>query len=194
MLVGRANGDLKQGSVMLKTARKSATSSRTNGNGRGHVAFPSHVPIGILARLIGISERQVTILIAKNIFRKTPRGMDVIECIAAHTAYREGLAATKQGEGEFGRARTRLMIEKARMAALQRAKMESSVLDVSEVTERWSNTCSNVKTRFLASPAKLARQLAETSSPSECQRLLRDEVHENLSTLARGDFIPKVTQ
>jgi phage terminase Nu1 subunit (DNA packaging protein) len=168
---------------MPKAPRKSATT-----------AFPSHVGAGVLAKLIGKDERTVTRLITKGIFRKTPREFDVVESFASYCAYREGLAAAKQGEGELGQARTRLMIEKARMAAIQRARLEASVIDAEEVTERWSNTCANVKTRFLASPSKLARQLAETSSPAECQRLLRNDVHENLEALARGEFIPKVTR
>jgi hypothetical protein len=48
-----------------------------------------------------------------------------------------------------------------------------------------------IKTRFLASPSKLARQLAATSEPSECARILGDEIAENLETLARGEFISK---
>jgi phage terminase Nu1 subunit (DNA packaging protein) len=161
---------------------------------KSDTTFPSHVGAGVLAKLIGATERTVTRLITKSILRKTPRGFDVVESFASYCAYREGLAAAKQGEGDFGKARTRLMVEKARMAALTREKMEAAVIPADEVTERWSLTCSNVKTRFLASPSKLARQLAETSSPAECQRILRDEAHENLEALTRGNFIPKVTR
>jgi phage terminase Nu1 subunit (DNA packaging protein) len=167
---------------MAKVARKTAT------------AFPSHVGAGVLARLLSTNERTITRLIANGVLRKSAGGFDVIESFASYLAYREGLIAKQHGQGAYGEGRAKLITERAIMARLQRERMEGSMIGAEEVTERWSQTCSAVKTRFLASPSKLARQLAETSSPAECQRILRDEAHENLEALARGAFIPKVTR
>jgi phage terminase Nu1 subunit (DNA packaging protein) len=157
--------------------------------------IPTHVPTAIdLARLLSVNRLTVSRLESKGVLRRTARGYDLRENFASYVAYKESLISKQHGQGAYGEGRAKLITERAIMARIQREKMEGSVLDVEEVTERWSLTCANVKTRFLASPSKLARQLAETSSPAECQRLLRDEAHENLEALARGDFLPKVTR
>jgi hypothetical protein len=156
--------------------------------------FPSHVSGLALAKLLSVNLRTITRLTTQNIFRKTAKGYDVIESIAAHRAHAEGLISEKQGKGEYGKARSALMIEKARMARMAREKMEGSSIPAPEVEERWVGTCTAVKNKFLGTPNKLAAQLAAESTPAGCQRILRDEIYENLEDLSRGEFIRKASK
>jgi hypothetical protein len=157
-------------------------------------AFPSHVPAADLARLFSVTRGAITKLVNKRVLRKTPRGFEVIASFAAYLAYKEGLVAAKHGGGPFGEARTRLLVEKANMAALQRAKMEGSSIPAQEAEERWVGTCTAVKNKFLGTPNKLAAQLAEESNPGKCATILRDEINENLEDLSRGEFIQKASK
>ena len=80
------------------------------------------------------------------------------------------------------------------MAALQRAKMEGSAIPALEVEERWTSTCAAIKNKFVGMPSKLAAQLATESTPAGCQKILRDEVNENLEDLSRGEFVQKASK
>jgi phage terminase Nu1 subunit (DNA packaging protein) len=155
---------------------------------------PANVTSIVLAKLLSTNRSTVTRLTNQGVLKKSALGYNVVSSIASHTAHRERLVAAKAGEGAYGRARAALVTEKAQIARMQREKMQGSMIAADEATERWSNTCENMKTKFLATPAKLARQLAEESSPAKCQKLLRDATCENLETLSRGEFIPKVTR
>jgi hypothetical protein len=156
--------------------------------------FPSHVSGLALAKLLSVNQRTITRLSTQGILRKTAKGYDVIESIAAHRAHAEGQISEKAGKGEYGKARSALMIEKARMARMAREKMEGSSIPAQEVEERWVGTCTAVKNKFLGTPNKLAAQLATESTAAGCQRLLRDEIHENLEDLSRGAFIRRASK
>jgi hypothetical protein len=80
------------------------------------------------------------------------------------------------------------------MARMAREKMEGSSIPAQEVEERWVGTCTAVKNKFLGTPNKLAAQLATESTAAGCQRLLRDEIHENLEDLSRGAFIRRASK
>jgi phage terminase Nu1 subunit (DNA packaging protein) len=155
--------------------------------------FPSHVPEIVIAKLLSVNRRTVAKLVTKGILRKTARGFDTIESIAAHLAYQISLVAKKHGEGDYGRARSALMLEKARMARLQREKMEGSAIDSAEVEARWTTTIAATKSKFVGMPSKLAGRLAEESTPAKCAEILRAEVYENLEDLHRGKFVQKAT-
>jgi phage terminase Nu1 subunit (DNA packaging protein) len=156
--------------------------------------FPSHVSAIVLARLLSVNQRTITRLITKGVLRKTAHGFDVIESIAAHRAHCESLMAAKQGKGDYGRARSALMIEKAHMARLQRERMEASVIDAGEVEARWTTTTAAVRNKFVGMPSKLAPQLAEESNPGKCAAIMRSEVYENLEDLSRGTFVQKASK
>jgi phage terminase Nu1 subunit (DNA packaging protein) len=157
-------------------------------------AFPSHVSAADLARLFSVTRGAITKLVNKRVLRKKARGFEVISSFASYLAYREGLVAAKHGGGPFGEARTRLLVEKANMAQLQREKMEGSAIPAPEVEERWTSTCAAIKNKFVGMPSKLAAQLATESTPAGCQKILRDEVNENLEDLSRGEFVQKASK
>jgi phage terminase Nu1 subunit (DNA packaging protein) len=162
---------------------------------KASMKIPTHVPTAVdLAWFLSMNRLTVLRLEKKNILRRTARGYDLRENFASYVAYKESNVAKQHGQGAYGEGRAKLITERAIMARIQREKMEQSVIDAEAVTERWSQTCAAIKTRFLASPSKLARQLASASEPSECARILGDEIDENLETLARGEFIVSKTK
>jgi hypothetical protein len=153
--------------------------------------FSSNVTSIVLAKLLSTNRSTITRLTNRGILKKTAKGYDVIASIAAHTAHREALVAARHGEGALGQARCKLVIEKAAMAAIQRARMESSVIPADEVTARWEASAVAVKTKFLAGPNKLGAVLAAESTPAGCAAILRNHVNENLESLSRGAYIQK---
>src|ERR1700737_1039686 len=142
-----------------RTRRWLATQRYGNHRARAYINimkmdFPSHVPEIVIAKLLSVNRRTVAKLVTKGILRKTARGFDTIESIAAHLAYQISLVAKKHGEGDYGRARSALMLEKARMARLQREKMEGSAIDSAEVEARWTTTIAATKSKFVGMPSK----------------------------------------
>ena len=145
---------------------------------------------GDLSLLLGITARRIEQLVAKKILVREARGLfDTCDAVQRFIAWREGVIAAQHGLGEYGRSRAALYLEKARMARLQREKLEGSLAPVDDFQTAASSLMVVFRNQMLGLPAKLAQQLAQLKTPAEAQELLRAEIYEALLELSRIEII-----
>ena len=114
---------------------------------------------------------------------------DTCDAVQRFIAWREGVVAAEHGIGTYGRSRAALYLEKARMARLQREKLEGSLASVADFQTAAGGIMSVFRNQMLSIPAKLAPQLAAIRKPAEAQELLRAEIYEALLELSRIEII-----
>lgn len=68
---------------------------------------------------------------------------------------------------------------------LELEKMRGSLIDSEEVDRTWANLISTCVSKFQTMPSKLALQLSGRSDPAEIERLLRENINENLAELGK---------
>ena len=144
--------------------------------------FPAKVSTSDLAVLLGVAERTIGKLLDKKILRRSVGGgFDVVDAIQSFVAYREGVVAAEHGIGSYGRSRAELYLEKARMARMQREKLEGELLPANEVLAGWSAIFAKVKARMLAIPSKCAPRLVGLKTAAEAKAVIEPEVYEALT-------------
>ena len=83
------------------------------------------------------------------------------------------------------------MKEKARLAKIERLRIEGKLVAVDEVVAAWGNILSIVRTRLLAIPTRLAAQTAAATNPRETFKLVTNSIHEALTELSTFDPNPQ---
>jgi phage terminase Nu1 subunit (DNA packaging protein) len=154
-----------------------------NGTTLTFMDFPRHVTAAVLARLLSVNKSTVSKLTAKRVFRKTPRGFDVVESIAAHCAHTASLVAKAHGEGAYGQARTSLVKERIASARLNRLEKEGKLVHVNTVADMWGKIFVVVRTAFMRLPVTAAPRLTGLKLPMQAQQILDPMVRDILQEL-----------
>jgi len=148
------------------------------------MAFPKKVGTEDLSRLLGIKPRQITKLVEQKVLTKDARGVfDVEDCVQAYIAFKMAEVASAHGAGRYGAARAALYIERARIARLQRERLEGSSMSVNEGIAAGTAHNMVVKTAMLGIPSKAAPQLVGLKTAAEVESILRPFVMEALEGL-----------
>jgi phage terminase Nu1 subunit (DNA packaging protein) len=142
-----------------------------------------------LAQLLGLTERAITKLATKRIFRRVTEGVfDLPDSVQAYLAYREGVVADQHGQGDFGRARAALFLERSRLTRLRREEVEGTLVPVAQFVAGWSQVCAVFRNKMLAIPSKLAPRLIGLKVAGDGEVLVRREIYEALEALADGEL------
>lgn len=141
----------------------------------------------VLADLLGISTRRVNQLAEARIL---PRSGNGFEMRASVRAYLDNLREEIR-PANLADAQARLTTAKARIAEIQRDRLEGELVAIADVAATVSAEYSVVRQRLLAIPSRLAPRVAGESDHREIHRAIEAEIVEALSELS-GDAARRV--
>lgn len=132
------------------------------------------------AEFLRLNERTFYRYVEEGIIPKLDDGVYVLGEITA--AYYKNQISTKG----LTAAKTRLATAKAEMAELELAEQRGELVRESAVSKIWTDNISNAKSKLLAIPSKMARELiGENEKVIEAK--LKREIYEALRELAEYD-------
>ena len=153
--------------------------------------YTQKVTASDLAAILGLTERRIGHLVVKKILRRESRGtFDLADSVQAFIAHRETVVATEHGVGAYGKARADLYRERAKMARLQRQKLEGELIAKVDIIAMNTEIATVVKTRILAIGSKIAPRLVMIPTPAQIESLLRAEHVEALEELSQLKVVP----
>jgi len=153
--------------------------------------YTQKVTTSDLAAILGLTERRIGQLVLKKILRRESLGtFDLADSVQAFIAHRETVVATEHGVGAYGKARADLYRERAKMARLQRQKLEGELIAKVDIIAMNTAIATVVKTRILAIGSKIAPRLVMIPTPAQIESLLRAEHVEALEELSQLKDVP----
>lgn len=148
------------------------------------------VRAGMLARLFGVSERRVRQMASEGIIPAAASHgrYDQTLCVQGYVRHlKTRLDTAEHGNASLTAERQRLTSAKADMADMERKRLDGELVPISQITEGWLAAYSNVRTRILAIPDKLAPRIATVHSTIEAAHMLRAELYEALTEIATSE-------
>lgn len=155
------------------------------------LGFFRSVPTSVLARLLAISSRRVNQLVVERVLvRDAQGGFDPVIAIPAYIAYREKIAEGGSSAGAFGAARTALMEDRARMARVERLKLEGKLVEASEILPDLIAFVGAAHSKLLAVPNKFGSQFGQVQhSMLAAVGLLKKLLYEALDEFAQTPIL-----
>jgi terminase small subunit / prophage DNA-packing protein len=148
--------------------------------------LPETVSTDELARLLGISDRQVRELARDGTIIRKSRGLfDLNASVARYAARLRDAASGRGGETvqtTLATQRARLAQEKADAEAMKNAKSRGDLIDAKEVERAWAEILRDVRSRMLAVPNRLQQRLAHLTANDTHE--IDVEIREALEALA----------
>jgi phage terminase Nu1 subunit (DNA packaging protein) len=159
--------------------------------------LPPHVTSSELASVLGVTQRQVQKLAGEGVLPQLGRDKFALApAVQAHLAYRERLVAERLAGGDqsYAEGRRRKVLAEAARIEVENRLRAGELCEVSMMVGYWQTIVSEVRSAFLRTPTKLARQLSRVREAPECETLLRKEIYQILDRLARCDPLPPDVQ
>jgi phage terminase Nu1 subunit (DNA packaging protein) len=143
-------------------------------------------PIGVIARLLDLSERRVQQLSREGVIPKAERGQyDLVGAVRGYVAYLRDLAVTAQaGAPDFGAERARLIKAKADIAEMEAEGRRGELLPAEAVEAAWTAVLARLRARILVLPDRLAPLCHEETTIAGVRDQIRKAVREALDELA----------
>jgi phage terminase Nu1 subunit (DNA packaging protein) len=155
------------------------------------MGYMQKVTTSDLAAILGITERRIGHLVVKKILKRESRGtFDLVDSIQAFIAHREAVVSAQHGVGAYGKARADLYRERAKMARLQREKLEGELIAKVDIIAMNTAIATVVKTKILAIGSKIAPRLVMIPTPAQIESLLRAEHVDALEELSQLGVVP----
>ena len=130
--------------------------------------YTQKVTTSDLATILGITERRIGQLAVKKVLKRESRGtFDLADSIQTFVAHREAVVSAEHGQGAYGKARADLYRERAKMARLQRQKLEGELIAKVDIIAMNTEIATVVKTRILAIGSKIAPRLVMIPTPAQ---------------------------
>jgi len=143
-----------------------------------------------LAEVLGISPRTVTKLVDKKVLVRNGYGsFDLHSAVQSYVSHREAIVAAEHGQGGYGRARTALYQERARMARIQRQEIEGEMIPTKEVIAMNTAIAATVRTRMLSVGPKVAPRLVGLKSAGEAEAIISSEITKSLEEISRLEIV-----
>ena len=139
-------------------------------------------PIGVIARLLDLSERRVQQLSRDGVIPKAERDQyDLVGAVRGYVAYLRDLAVRAQaGAPDFGLERARLIKAKADIAEMEASGRRGDLLQAEAVEAAWTA----ILARLLVLPDRLAPLCHEETTIAGVRDQIRKAVREALDELA----------
>jgi uncharacterized protein YdbL (DUF1318 family) len=146
--------------------------------------LPKSVSADDLATLLGVTKRSVNSLAERKILRRLPKGQfDLVENVVLYIAWRETVIAKEAGAGPYGEARAALTLEKAKVARIQREKLEGTLVALKEVQMSEAMMATIIKAKVLAGHSVLAPRVAG-KSVIDCAAIIKKRDEEICEAIA----------
>ena len=140
-----------------------------------------------MAKFLLMTERTVNRLAAEGVLvRAAGRGrFDLVASVQGYVRFlRKNADHDLQGGAQIVGLRTRLIDAKTRLAESEADEAAGRMLLKADVEAVWLRIVTNMRTRMLALPTRVAPLLQAAASPGEAAAILTDAVHDALADLA----------
>ncbi len=143
--------------------------------------------VGIIARLLVLTERQVQSLAAQGVLPKAERGRyELASVVQAYIRYLRGQKLLPDGDTlDVGPLKARLIKARARVAEAEADQLDSTLLQRSQVEAAWGEMVSTMRARLLGIPNRCAAQAQTAPTLSEASAAITAAVHEALDQISR---------
>lgn len=150
-------------------------------------------PIGVIAKLLDLSERRVQQLSREGVIPKATRGQyELIGSVRGYVRYlRDQAAKAQAGAPDYASERARFIRARADLAEMEAEAKRGSVIAAEDVEAAWIAVLALLRTRLLALPDRLAPQLHAEASPASVRDVMRGAIREALEELAESDVRPE---
>lgn len=150
-------------------------------------------PIGVIAKLLDLSERRVQQLSREGVIPKvTRRPYDLIGSVCGYVRYlRDQALKAQAGAPDYARERARFIRARADLAEMEAEERRGAVIVAEDVEAAWIAVPALLRTRLLALPDRLAPRLHAEVGPAGVRDILRGAIREVLEELAETDVRPE---
>jgi phage terminase Nu1 subunit (DNA packaging protein) len=150
-------------------------------------------PIGVIAKLLDLSERRVQQLSREGVIPKATRGQyDLIGSVRGYVRYlRDQAAKAQAGAPDYASERARFLRARADLAEREAEQKRGSLLAAEDVETAWIAVLARLRTRLLALPDRLAPLVHAETSPAGVRDVIRGAIREALEELAESDVRPE---
>ncbi len=146
--------------------------------------------IGVIAKLLDLSERRVQQLSREGVIPKAERGQyDLIGSVRGYVCYlRDQALKAQAGAPDYAAERARFIRARADLAEMEAKEKRRSLIAADQVEAAWIAVLALLRTRLLALPDRLAPQVFEQSTVGDTRNLIRAAIREVLDDLAEPDI------
>ncbi|MCR9140028.1 MAG: terminase small subunit, Nu1 [Alphaproteobacteria bacterium] len=147
-------------------------------------------PIGVIARLLDLSERRIQQLSREGVIPKAERGQyDLIGSVQGYVRYlRDQALKAQAGAPDYAAERARFIRARADLAEMEAEEKRRSLIAAEQIEAAWIAVLALLRTRLLALPDRLAPQAFEQSTVGDTRNLIRAAIREVLDDLAQPDI------
>jgi phage terminase Nu1 subunit (DNA packaging protein) len=147
-------------------------------------------PIGVIARLLDLSERRIQQLSREGVIPKAERGQyDLIGSVRGYVRYlRDQALRAQAGAPDYAAERARFIRARADLAEMEAEEKRRSLIAADEIEAAWIAVLALLRTRLLALPDRLAPQAFEQPTVGDTRNLIRTAIREVLDDLAEPDI------
>ena len=146
-------------------------------------------PIGVIAKLLDLSERRVQQLSREGVIPKAERGQyDLIGSVRGYVRYlRDQAVKAQAGAPDYMAERARFIRARADLAEMEAQQKRRSLIAADQIEAAWIAVLALLRTRLLALPDRLAPQVFEPTV-GDTRNLIRAAIREVLDDLAEPDI------
>ena len=147
-------------------------------------------PIGVIAKLLDLSERRVQQLSREGVIPKAERGQyDLIGSVRGYVRYlRDQALKSQAGAPDYMAERARFIRARADLAEMEAQEKRRSLIATDQIEAAWIAVLALLRTRLLALPDRLAPQAFDQSTVGDTRNLIRAAIREVLDDLAQPDI------
>ncbi|MCA0872208.1 terminase small subunit, Nu1 [Seohaeicola saemankumensis] len=147
-------------------------------------------PIGVIARLLDLSERRVQQLSREGVIPKAERGQyDLIGSVRGYVRYlRDQALKAQAGAPDYAAERARFIRARADLAEMEAEEKRRALIAADEIEAAWIAVLALLRTRLLALPDRLAPQAFDQPTVGDTRNLIRTAIREVLDDLAQPDI------
>jgi phage terminase Nu1 subunit (DNA packaging protein) len=147
-------------------------------------------PIGVISKLLDLSERRVQQLSREGVIPKAERGQyDLIGSVRGYVRYlRDQATKAQAGAPDYMAERARFIRARADLAEMEAQEKRRSLIAADQIEAAWIAVLALLRTRLLALPDRLAPQAFDQSTVGDTRNLIRAAIREVLDDLAQPDI------
>lgn len=147
-------------------------------------------PIGVISRLLDLSERRVQQLSREGVIPKAERGQyDLIGSVRGYVRYlRDQALKAQAGAPDYAAERARFIRARADLAEMEAEEKRRSLIAAEQIEAAWIAVLALLRTRLLALPDRLAPQAFEQTTVGDTRNLIRAAIREVLDDLAQPNI------
>lgn len=148
-------------------------------------------PIGVIARLLDLSERRVQQLSREGVIPKAERGQyDLVGAVRGYVVYlRDQAVRAQAGAPDFAVERARLIKARADLAEMEAHGRRGDLLPAPSVEAAWTAVLARLRSRLLVLPDRLAPLCFEETTIAGVRDQIRGAVREALEELAQTPVV-----